>query len=102
MKRLEDENNRLTGEAEAKNAAVDKERDITFKNQQDEIRDLKRQVENLKKIESELKASYENMQADLSNEIETLKRQLEAESQMKEEAQRLTVTIEERADARCS
>jgi hypothetical protein len=33
LKRLEDENNRLTGEAEAKNAAVDKERDITFKNQ---------------------------------------------------------------------
>jgi predicted nuclease with TOPRIM domain len=33
LKRLEDENNRLTGETEAKNAAFDKERDITFKNQ---------------------------------------------------------------------
>jgi len=53
-------------------------------------------------IEAEVKAHFEKLVSDLSNEIESLRRQLEVESQLREEAQRQKASIEETAEARCS
>lgn len=53
-------------------------------------------------IEAEVKAHFEKLVSDLSNEIETLRGQFEVESQLREEAQRQKATIEETAEARCA
>lgn len=53
-------------------------------------------------IEAEVKAHFEKLVSDLSNEIKTLRGQLEVESQLREEAQRHKATIEETAEARCA
>jgi len=102
LRRMEEENSRVAVEAEARAVAVEREREVTFRNQQDEIRDLKRQIEGLKRIEAEVRAHYEKLQADLSSEVETLRAHLEAEVQMRQDAQRQRVASEERAEARCA